>query len=65
MQWGVGNARRTNGLVDVRAFVRNAPKRQCSVLARDAAGHAGSLPPNWSDNVQKLLNAQFKQIHKG
>ncbi|MEX3965352.1 OmpA family protein [Paraburkholderia sp. EG286B] len=24
-----------------------------------------ATPPNWSDNVQKLLNAQLKQIHKG
>lgn len=24
-----------------------------------------STPANWSDNVQKLLNAQLKQIHKG
>lgn len=24
-----------------------------------------STPPNWSANVQKLLNAQLKQIHKG
>ncbi|MCP3716896.1 OmpA family protein [Paraburkholderia sp. CNPSo 3281] len=24
-----------------------------------------ATPPNWSDNVQKLLNAQLKQVHKG
>ncbi|MEM5310670.1 OmpA family protein [Paraburkholderia sp. JHI869] len=24
-----------------------------------------ATPPNWSDNVQKLLNVQLKQIHKG
>jgi OOP family OmpA-OmpF porin len=24
-----------------------------------------STPPNWSANVQKLLNAQLKQVHKG
>jgi OmpA-OmpF porin, OOP family len=24
-----------------------------------------ATPPNWSGNVQKLLNAQLKQIHKG